>query len=73
LAETAEAERSADLVMTLLRMQEEDRELFVQVLKYRDGNSGFSFHLDVDFDRSLVRDREDADAGGADDHFGLLG
>ncbi len=57
LAETAEAERSSDLVMTLLRQHDEDTDLFTQVLKYRDGAVS-DFYLEADFARSLVRDRE---------------
>ena len=56
LAETAEAERSADLVLTLLRQHDEDRELRAQVLKYRDGQTA-EFYLDADFARSLITDR----------------
>lgn len=56
LAETAEAERSADLVMTLLRQHEEDTDVRAQVLKYRDG-AVTDFYLSTDFARSLVRDR----------------
>lgn len=56
LAETAEAERSADLVMTLLRQNDEDTDVFAQVLKYRDGGTA-EFYMETDFARSLVRDR----------------
>ena len=57
LAETAEAERSADLVMTLLRQHDEDTDVRMQVLKYRDGATAEGY-LETDFARSLVRDRE---------------
>jgi replicative DNA helicase len=70
LAETAEAERSADLVLSLLRPEDEGRELMAQVLKYRDGGGG-SFYLDADFDRSLVRDRDTSRAA-AEDELGIL-
>ncbi len=63
LAETAEAERSADLVMTLLLQHDEDTDVHAQVLKYRDGARD-SFYLETDFARSLVRDREQQTSGG---------
>ena len=56
LAETAEAERSADLVMSLLRLADDDRDISAQVLKYRDGRKG-EFTLYADFSRSLVSDQ----------------
>jgi len=59
LAETAEAERSADLVLSLLRQHDDDTDVFAQILKYRDGETS-SFYLETDFARSLVRDRETA-------------
>lgn len=59
LAETAEAERSADLVLSLLRQHDDDTDVFGQILKYRDGETA-SFYLETDFARSLVRDRETA-------------
>jgi len=59
LAETAEAERSADVVMSLMRQSDEDTEVHAQVLKYRDGQTA-SFYLETDFARSLVRDRDEA-------------
>lgn len=67
LAETAEAERSADLVMSILRLQDDDRDLHAQVLKYRDGRTG-DFILEADFARSLVGDRIVSQRSG-----GLLG
>ncbi len=67
LAETAEAERSADFVMTLLRQHDEDTDVRAQVLKYRDG-AVTDFYLETDFARSLVRDR----AGGTEEFGGLL-
>lgn len=69
LAETAEAERSADLVMTVLRQNDEDLELRAQILKYRDGETMREFYLDIDFARSYVGER----AGGrADAGHGLV-
>jgi replicative DNA helicase len=68
LAETAEAERSSDLVMTLLRQHDDDTDVFAQVLKYRDGPKA-DFYLETDFARSLVRDRE---ASGREEFGGLL-
>ena len=56
LAETAEAERSADLVLSLLRLADDDRDISAQVLKYRDGRRG-EFTLQADFSRSLVSDQ----------------
>lgn len=72
LAETAEAERSADLVLTLLRQHDEDSELRAQVLKYRDGRM-IEFVLETDFSRSIVTDSS-FDTGTADEDFkGLFG
>lgn len=68
LAETAEAERSADMVMTLLRQHDEDTDVHGQVLKYRDGAIA-EFYLATDFARSLVRDRE---TGRTEEFGGLL-
>ncbi len=68
LAETAEAERSADLVLTLLRQHDEDTELRAQVLKYRDGRM-IEFTLETDFSRSIVTESE---IGAADESFTSL-
>lgn len=68
LAETAEAERSADLVLTLLRQHDEDTDVRAQVLKYRDGATA-DFYLETDFARSLVTDRSTA---GVTEFGGLL-
>lgn len=57
LAETAEAERSADLVMSLLMMEDDAREVTAQVLKYRDGAKITEWIIEGDFDRSMMRDR----------------
>ncbi len=59
LAETAEAERSADLVLSLLRQHDEDTDVHGQILKYRDGATA-EFYLATDFARSVVRDRDQA-------------
>jgi len=69
LAETAEAERSADLVLTLLRMHDDDTDVRAQVLKYRDGSTWDGYFM-TDFAKSLVRDRETPTAEG---FGGLLG
>jgi hypothetical protein len=70
LAETAEAERSADLVMSLLMMEDDARELSAQVLKYRDGAKLSEWILEADFDRSLLRDR--GESSGESGGFGGL-
>lgn len=64
LAETAEAERSTDLVMSLLRLEDESREVQAQVLKYRDGGT-LAWTIEADFERSLMRDQ-----GEVSDSFG---
>jgi hypothetical protein len=61
LAETAEAERSSDLVMSLLMMEDEAREIQAQILKYRDGRK-IEWVLEADFDRALLQDRGDVDS-----------
>ncbi|MCY3565968.1 MAG: hypothetical protein OXH27_07290 [Gammaproteobacteria bacterium] len=63
LAETAEAERSADLVLSLLMLADDDRDISAQILKYRDGRKG-EFTLHSDFSRSLVSDRPSRSGGG---------
>ena len=63
LAETAEAERSADLVLSLLRLADDDRDISAQILKYRDGARA-DFVLHADFARSLVSDQVSFDDGG---------
>lgn len=74
LAETAEAERSADLVWTLLKMEDESREVKGQLLKYRDGTTLQEFYMDIDYARSLVTDRRDDQGGGEEEDLGgLLG
>ena len=70
LAETAEAERSADLVLTLLRQHDEDSELRAQVLKYRDGRM-VEFLLETDFARSIVTDSS-SEIGSAGETFTAL-
>lgn len=72
LAETAEAERSADLVLTLLRQHDEDTELRAQVLKYRDGRM-IEFLLETDFSRSIVTDSSSEISTADDDFTGLFG
>jgi hypothetical protein len=61
LAETAEAERSSDLVMSLLMMEDGAREIQAQILKYRDGRK-IEWVLEADFDRALLQDRGDVDS-----------
>ena len=56
LAETAEAERSADLVAFLLRQHDEDTDVRCQVLKYRDGST-WDGYFETDFARSILRDK----------------
>lgn len=67
LAETAEAERSADLVLSLLMMEDDAREVTAQVLKYRDGRKITEWQIEADFDRALMRDRgeSEGDFGGS--------
>lgn len=64
VADTAEAERSADLLMWLLRRPQdrEARELQAGVAKYRDGESDVLFVLEEKFDRSFLGDRTAVDS-----------
>lgn len=71
LAETAEAERSADLVLTLLRQHDEDTELHAQILKYRDGQKA-EFYLETDFSRSFLTDRSGGVSDESDEFTGLF-
>jgi DnaB-like helicase C terminal domain len=59
LAETAEAERSPDIVISLLRPSDSSRsQLKCQILKNRDGAEGINFDLYTDFTTCLVTDEE---------------
>lgn len=59
VADTAEAERSSDLLMFLLRRPEDiDRgEIQGDVVKYRDGESSVPFTMSADLDRGLIRSK----------------
>lgn len=59
VADTAEAERSSDLLMYILRRPEdkENNELQAGILKYRDGESDVYFTFEENFDKSLVTDK----------------
>lgn len=54
LAETAEAERNADVVISLLRMEGVEREALLQALKNRDGSPLEPTPIVTDFATSLV-------------------
>lgn len=56
LAETAQAERSADLILAVYREEATPEVLSAQVLKYRDGREGDSFALRADFAHAAVLD-----------------
>jgi RecA/RadA recombinase len=56
MAECAEAERSADLILSLLRDPEspDSHKIFARVLKYRDGEDLFDFTLSEEFDKGYI-------------------
>lgn len=54
LAETAEAERNADVVISLLRMEGVEREALLQLLKNRDGSPLEPTPMVTDFATTLV-------------------
>jgi RecA/RadA recombinase len=56
MAECAEAERSADLILSLLRnpTSPESHQIYARVLKYRDGEDSFDFTLTEDFDKAYI-------------------
>lgn len=60
LADTAEAERSADLIMALLRDEENDREMKLQFLKTRDDQLPPDRDVEIDFRTTYVGDRRQA-------------
>lgn len=62
LAETSEAERRADLIITMLQKPDTPSRLKIQTLKWRDGQPK-DFELKIDYDRCFVG--AEATTGGA--------
>jgi len=54
LSDTSQAEKSTDLIMSLLRSPDNAAQLICQILKYRDGEELNRFTLATDFTTSLV-------------------
>jgi len=65
LAETSEAEKSSDVIVSLLR-QQDAKEVRLQFLKNRDGETPPGFNVDIDFRNSYFGERETD----SDDAFG---
>lgn len=53
LSDTSQAEKSSDLILSLLR-RDDEHELQCEILKYRDGEGSLSFTLHTDFATSYV-------------------
>ena len=53
LSDTSQAEKSSDLILSLLRTDDPHR-LEARILKYRDGEGQLDFHLNTDFATSYV-------------------
>ena len=60
LSDTSQAEKSTDLIMAILRSDENPSELMCQVLKYRDGEEASQFILSTDFATSHVTSKTEA-------------
>ena len=56
LAKSSEAERSADVIVTILREQELDNGLRGSIIKSRDGEELPEFYLTCDFDHGYIGD-----------------
>jgi hypothetical protein len=56
LAKSSEAERSADVIVTILREQELDTGLRGSIIKSRDGEELPEFYLTCDFDQGYIGD-----------------
>lgn len=54
LSDTSQAERATDLVMSILKKDDEPDTLKCQVLKFRDGETGLKFDLATDFTTSYI-------------------
>lgn len=54
LADTSEAEKSADQIISLLRNEETPKELLMQLLKVRDGDIPQPFKVSVDFRNAFL-------------------
>lgn len=57
LADTSEAEKSADVIVSMLRQKERPSEVTTQFLKNRDGELGEKFALHTDFRFAYFEDR----------------
>lgn len=60
LSDTSQAEKSTDLIMAILRSDENPSELMCQVLKYRDGEELNQFILSTDFATSHVTSKTES-------------
>jgi hypothetical protein len=73
LADTAEAERSSDQIMSFLSMQEKPNETTFQILKLRDGEVPPSITLETDFRNAYIGDKGSDPTVGGGSQFGFLG
>jgi replicative DNA helicase len=62
LAETSEAEKSADMILSLLRLPEQPKEVKTQMLKNRDGSLPAPFTLEADFRTTFLEEKRTAQA-----------
>jgi hypothetical protein len=65
LADTSEAEKSADQIITLLAMPDADNELRMQFLKNRDGETPPPFVVECDYRTSYIGSRRGLQAPSA--------
>ena len=56
LAKSSEAERQADVILTILRQDSYGDELRGSILKNRDGEELSEFYLQVDFNQGYIGD-----------------
>lgn len=60
LADTSEAEKSADTIVTLLRNEESKHKALMQTIKLRDGDIPEPFEIDLDYRNSYLGTEESA-------------
>lgn len=72
LSDTSEAEKSPDLIATLLAMPEQPNQLSLQLLKVRDGEvPNYAFQLETDFRNAYLGDKKQTSSFTAKGSFGL--
>lgn len=76
LADTSEAEKSADQIVSMLRNEETPKEVLMQLLKVRDGDIPPPFTVSVDFRNAYLGSESSAvsvlDDGDDDDFMSML-